>query len=138
MQNPRNGVIGNPSTLARPRQISHRRFQPELKKLTSAQSDGMAVNAVAAGHGAGALAAGQAQQYPRMQRLPLLPTPGTLRNLQSLPLIRSKSQRLPLRCEWHKPFSHKNVVLYRYQQNDNLAIPAGLRRRFAGPASAPA
>ena len=59
-------VIRNPPALARSRQISQRRFQPELKKLASAQSHGMAVNAVVAGCGAVALAAGQIQKYPRM------------------------------------------------------------------------
>ena len=111
VQNPRNGVIRNPPTLARSRQISQRRFQSELKKLTSAQRDGMAVNAVAAGHGAVALAAGQIQKYPRMQRLPLRPTAGTPRTLQFFLFIRGKNQPLPLRCEWHKPFSHENVLI---------------------------
>src|SRR5271165_1288964 len=102
MQNPRNGVIGNPPALARSRQLSQRRVQSELKELTSAQSDGMAVNAMAAGHGTVALAARQIQKYPRMPRLPLLPTAGTPRTLQPLLLIRGKTQRLPRRGEWHK------------------------------------
>ena len=71
----------------------------------------MAIHAITAGHSAIAHAVGQIQNYSRVQRLAFLSAAGTPQTLQSLLLIRSETQRLPLRREWHKPFSHGNVFI---------------------------
>jgi hypothetical protein len=71
----------------------------------------MAINAIIASHCAVAHTAGQIQNYSRVQRLPLFSTPGTPQTFQSLLLICGEANRLPLRGEWHKPFSHGNVLI---------------------------
>src|ERR1019366_3671786 len=84
VQNPCNGVIRNTPTLSWSWQLSQRRLQPELKKLARTQRNCMAIHVITAGHSAVAHAAGQIQNYSRVQRLPLFSTPGTPLTFQSL------------------------------------------------------
>jgi hypothetical protein len=120
VQHPGEGVIGNAPHPAGSRQLSESRFQSELKELASAQRNGMAIDAVTPGGSAIRHAARQIQQYSRVQHFSLLSTPRPPQILQSQLLFSGKSDVLPLRREWHKPFSHEMLLRYSYQQNDDL------------------
>ena len=104
MQHPGDGVVRNAPNPTRAWQLSKSRFKSELKELASAQRNRMAIHAITSGGGPIRHAARQIQEYARVQHLSLLPTPRPSQVLQSLLLIRGKSNVLPLGREWHKPF----------------------------------
>jgi hypothetical protein len=93
------------------RQIAQRGLESELKILIGAQGDGVPIHAVTDGHGVGAPPVGQIKKNRGMQRLPRFRAARAPQHLQSLLLIGSKPERLPLGGEWHKPFSHTNVYI---------------------------
>jgi hypothetical protein len=111
MLNPGNGVIWNAADFARARQFPECGFQTEVKELAHAQRHSMAIHAIAARYRTVAHATGRVQKYRCMQRAALFSSAGTPQTLQFLLLVRSKAQRLPPGGEWHKPFSHQNVLM---------------------------
>jgi hypothetical protein len=111
MEHPSCGVVRYLPNPAGPWQFSDRRLQSELQKLASAQRNRMSIHGIAAGGGAIGHATRQIQKYPGVQCRSLLPGSGSPQVLQPLLFICGESDLLPLRREWHKPFSHENVVI---------------------------
>jgi hypothetical protein len=71
----------------------------------------MTIHPVTAGRSAVAHSGGQVQKYPCVHYLALRPSAGAPQTFQSLFLVCGETDRLPLRGEWHKPFSHNNVPI---------------------------
>jgi hypothetical protein len=106
--------------LAGPRQFSHRDFKTELKELPSTQGNRVPVDAIDCGYDAVAHSAGAVQENGSVQDAPPFFAARSSKRFEFLSLLIRQSQTRSACNEWHKPFSHRNVLLYSFQQNANL------------------